>query len=46
MEALFQSFQQIPIDAIRFQGLIQLILISGVLIFKLKISAPKKRDQI
>ncbi len=42
MEALYQSFQQIPIDAVSIQGLVQLVLISGVLIFKLIIPKPKK----
>ena len=42
MEALYQSFQQIPIDAVSTQGLVQLVLIAGVLIFKLMIPAPKK----
>jgi hypothetical protein len=45
MEALYQSFQQIPVDAVSFQGMIQLILISGVVIFKLRIPAPKKIDK-
>ena len=42
MEPLYQSFQQIPIDTVSFQGMIQLILISGVMIFKLMIPKPKK----
>ncbi len=43
MEELYQSFQQIPIDAVGFQGMLQLILISGILIFKLAIPAPEKK---
>ena len=43
MEALYQSFQQIPIDAVGIQGLFQMILISGLLIFKLAIPAPEKK---
>jgi hypothetical protein len=42
MEALYQPFLAIPIDAVSFQGMIQLVLLSGVLIFKLMIPAPKK----
>ena len=42
MEALYQSFQQIPIDAVSIQGMIQMVFISGVLIFKLIIPKPKK----
>ena len=42
MEALYQSFQQIPIDAVSIQGLVQLVILSGVLIFKLMIPVPKK----
>jgi hypothetical protein len=43
MEALYQSFLDIPVDAIRFQGLIQMILISGALIFNFVIRAPEKK---
>lgn len=42
MELLCQSFMEIPVDVVGFQGLIQLIVVSGVLIFKLMIPAPKK----
>ena len=42
MEALYQSFLEIPIEAVRFQGLVQMILVLGALIFKLIIQAPKK----
>jgi len=43
MEALYQPFLVIPIDAVSFQGMVQLILISGVMIFKLMIPNPKKK---
>ena len=42
MELLCQSFLEIPVAAVGFQGLIQLIVVSGVLIFKLMIPAPQK----
>jgi len=42
MELLCQSFMEIPVDLVGFQGLLQLIVVSGVLIFKLMIPAPKK----
>ena len=45
MEALYQPFLDIPVDAIKFQGLIQMILISGVLIFNLAIRTPEKRSK-
>jgi len=43
MEPLYQSFQQIPIDAVSLQGLVQLVLISAAVIFKLVIPKPKKQ---
>lgn len=43
MEVLLQSFMDIPIDVIRFQGLVQLIVISGVVIFKMMIPVPQKK---
>ena len=45
MEALYQSFLDIPVDAIRFEGLIQMIFISGALIFNFAIRAPEKRSK-
>lgn len=45
MEVLYQSFLDIPVDAIRFQGLIQMILISGALIFNLAIRAPEIKSK-
>jgi len=43
MEALYQSFLAIPVDAVSFQGLVQLVLISGAVIFKLVIPKPKNQ---
>jgi hypothetical protein len=43
MEVLFQSFLEIPVKAVSMQGLVQLILILGVLMFKLRIPKPKKK---
>ena len=42
MELLCQSFMEIPVDVVALQGLIQLIVVSGVLIFKFMIPIPKK----
>jgi hypothetical protein len=42
MELLFESFMEIPLDFVRLQGLVQLIIISGLLIFKVMIPNPKK----
>ena len=42
MEALYITFQVIPLAAVKLQGLIQLIVIVGILIFKLIIPKPKK----
>ncbi len=42
MELLFESFMEIPLEFVRLQGLVQLIVISGLLIFKLVIPNPKK----
>jgi len=42
MEALYQSFMVIPIKSVGILGLIQLIFVAGVMIFKLSIPAPKK----
>ncbi len=42
MEMLLESFMEIPLDFVRFQGLVQLVLISGILIFKLVIPSPNK----
>jgi len=42
MEALFHSFLEIPIKTVSMLGLIQLVLVVGVLIFKLRIPKPKK----
>ena len=47
MEMLFESFMEIPLDFVRFQGLVQFIFVSGILIFKLRIPNPNtvKIDQ-
>lgn len=42
MELLIESFMEIPLDFVRLQGLVQIIIISGLLIFKLMIPNPKK----
>ena len=42
MEAIYQSFMEIPIHAVKFQGLILMILIIGAFIFKFVIPSPKK----
>ncbi|MBW1752408.1 MAG: hypothetical protein JRJ46_04760 [Deltaproteobacteria bacterium] len=42
MEMLFESFMEIPLDYVRLQGLIQLVFVSGILIFKLMIPNPNK----
>jgi hypothetical protein len=42
MEALYQSFMAIPIKSVGLIGLIQMIFIAGVVIFKLVIPAPRK----
>jgi len=44
MEALYQPFQQIAIDAVSLQGLLQMVFIAGVLIFKLVMPAPKQKE--
>lgn len=43
MEALYQSFLEIPVDAGSFQGLVPLVLISGAVIFNLLIPKPKNQ---
>lgn len=43
MELLFQSVMDIPLEAIRLQGLVQLIVISGIVIFKIMMPEPKKK---
>ncbi len=45
MEALYQSFQQIPVDAVGLQGLVQMIIVAGAVIFKFLIPKPKKKDR-
>ena len=42
MEMLFESFMEIPLDFVRFQGLVQFVLVSGILIFRLMIPNPNK----
>jgi hypothetical protein len=42
MEALFHSFLKIPVETVSMLGLIQLVLVVGVLMFKLRIPKPKK----
>lgn len=43
MEALYQSFQSIPLDAVGLQGLIMIVIIAGILIFKFAIKKPRKK---
>lgn len=43
MEPLYQSFLAIPIDAVGIQGLVQMILLLGAVIFKLAIPKPKNQ---
>ena len=43
MEALYQSFMAIPIKSVGILGLVQMVSIVGVLIFKLAIPAPQKQ---
>ena len=43
MEPLYQSFLAIPIDAVGLQGVVQIVLLAGAVIFKLLIPAPKKK---
>lgn len=40
MKALYQPFLAIPVGAVIFQGLFQLVLITGAVIFKLMIPKP------
>jgi hypothetical protein len=40
MEALFHSLIKIPVGAVNFQGLSQLVLITATVIFKLMIPKP------
>ena len=42
MEALYQSFMTIPIEAVGLSGLVQIIFIAGAVIFKSMIPVPKK----
>jgi hypothetical protein len=42
MEALFHSFLEIPVETVSMLGLIQLVLVVGVLMFKLRVPKPKK----
>jgi len=42
MEMLFESFMEIPLDFVRFQGLVQFVFVSGILIFKMMIPNPNK----
>ncbi|MEE8430383.1 MAG: hypothetical protein V3S16_03965 [Candidatus Desulfatibia sp.] len=44
MEALYQSFQQIPIEAVGLQGLVQIVLLVGAVAFRFLIPKPKKKD--
>jgi hypothetical protein len=43
MEALYQSFMTIPIEAVGLLGLVQIIFIAGAMIFQLMIPVPKKK---
>ena len=40
MKALYQPFLAIPVGAVSFQGLLQLVLITGAAIFKLMLPQP------
>ena len=42
MELLFQSFLEIPVEALSLQGLVQLIFVTGLFICKVMIPAPQK----
>jgi hypothetical protein len=42
MEALYQSFVAIPVKSVGLLGLVQMIFIAGVVIFKFVIPAPNK----
>ena len=42
MEALFHSFLVIPVKTVSMIGLLQLVLVVGVLMLKLRIPKPKK----
>ncbi len=42
MEMLLESFMEIPLDFVRFQGLVQFVFVSGILIFKMMIPKPNK----
>lgn len=42
MEALYQSFVSIPIELVGHLGLFQMILIAGVVIFRLCLTKPEK----
>jgi hypothetical protein len=42
MEMLLESFMEIPLDYVRLQGLVQFIVVSAILIFKLMIPNPNK----
>jgi hypothetical protein len=42
MEALFHSFLEIPVETVSRLGLVQLVLVVGVLMFKLRVPKPKK----
>jgi len=44
MEALYQSFMAIPIDSVGMLGLVQIVFITVVVIFKLVIPAPRKKS--
>jgi len=42
METLYQSFIVIPIESVGQIGLVQLVLIIGMVIFKVAMPSPKK----
>ena len=46
MEALYQSFTAIPIESVGILGFVQMVLITGALIFQLVIPAPHKKKSI
>ncbi len=43
MDALYQSFIEILVSSVSFQGLVQLTLISGAVIYNLVIPKPKNQ---
>ncbi len=42
MEPLYKIFQSVPIDSMGFQGLVVLVVVAFIIIFKIVIKKPKK----